>query len=162
MKYFLSLLTFLLITSCNSQKNMNNYTTIEYEAGACFGFCPIYKMTINSDRNAILDAERFNFTTGNSKDDFSKPREGTFKAVIKEADYKKLVKLLKEINPKELKSKYGNHNITDLPTSYLRLKFVDGSKNEIEDYGKHGTDKLVELYKFFEDLKHNQEWKKVD
>lgn len=139
----------------------SKYSTIEYEAGACFGSCPIFKITINPDRTAVLEAEHFNFSKEFSKGEFDKPREGTFKTTIKEKDYKKLTALLDDLNVKNLSEKYGTRNITDLPTSYLRIKFEDESSKNIEDYGKRGSEKLSILYKFFEDLKHNQQWEKV-
>ena len=108
MKYVFSLLAFVLLISCTTQKNSSQFSKIEYEAGPCFGFCPIYKMTINPDRTAVLEAERFNFSKGNSKDDFSKPREGTFTATIKKEDFDKLVVLLNDLDAKSLKDFYGN------------------------------------------------------
>jgi len=161
MKYLLSLFAALLLFSCSTQKNQSKYSTIEYEAGACFGFCPIYKMTIQSDRTAVLEAEHFNFSKGTSKDEFSKPREGTFTTTIKEADYNKLVALLDGLDVKNLQGKYGSQNISDLPTSYLRIKFADGTSKNTEDYGKRGSEKLKATYQFFEDLKTNQQWTKV-
>ncbi|MCX8534309.1 DUF6438 domain-containing protein [Chryseobacterium luquanense] len=161
MKYLLSLFAIVALFSCQSQKMQSKYSTIEYEAGACFGSCPIFKMTINPDRTAVLEAEHFNFSQGFSKGEFDKPREGTFKTTIKEEDYKKLTALLDGLNVKTLNEKYGTRNITDLPTSYLRIKFSDGTDKNVEDYGKRGTEKLTAAYKFFEDLKHNQKWEKV-
>ncbi len=161
MKYLLSLFAAVLLLSCSTQKSQSKYSTIEYEAGACFGFCPIYKMTIQADRTAVLEAEHFNFSKGTSKDEFSKPREGTFTTTIKEADYNKLVALLDGLDVKNLQDKYGSRNVTDLPTSYLRIKFADGTSKNTEDYGKRGSEKLIKVYQFFEDLKTNQQWTKV-
>lgn len=160
MKYMLLLLGTALLMACTVQ-NKSEYQTIEYEAGACFGFCPIFKMTINPDRTAVLEAEHFNFSDGRSKDEFSMPREGTFKGTIKEEDYRTLVEMLNALKPKTLKDKYGSRNVTDLPTSYLRLNFKDGSSKVVEDYGKQGTPDLEKLYRYFEDLRHNQIWEKV-
>lgn len=161
MKYLLSLFAAVILFSCSTQKNQSKYSVIEYEAGACFGSCPIFKMTINPDRAAVLEAEHFNFSKGFSKGEFDKPREGTFKTTIKVDDYKKLTALLDDLDIKSLNEKYGELNITDLPTSYLRIKFSDGSEKNIEDYGKRGTEKLMTVYNFFEDLKHNQSWQKI-
>ncbi|MCE3075738.1 DUF6438 domain-containing protein [Chryseobacterium gwangjuense] len=161
MKYLFGLLTALLLFSCSTQKNTSKYSTVEYEAGACFGSCPIFKITINPDRTAVLEAEHFNFSKEFSKAEFSKPREGTFKGTIKEEDYKKLTALLDGLAVQNLNEKYGERNVTDLPTSYLRVNFTDGKSKNIEDYGKKGTEKLAEVYHFFEDLRHNQQWTKV-
>lgn len=151
----------IFLFSCNSQKTNSKYSKIEYEAGACFGSCPIFKITINPDRTAIFEAEHFNFSKGFSKGEFDKPREGTFKGTIKAEDYNKLIALLDALNVKSLNDKYGERNVTDLPTSYLRINFTDNTSKTIEDYGKKGTEKLVEVYKFFEDLRTNQQWTKV-
>ncbi len=161
MKYLFGLLTVMLLFSCSSQKNSSKYSTIEYEAGACFGSCPIFKITINPDRSAVLEAEHFNFSKEFSKAEFSKPREGTFKGTIKEEDYNKLLALLDGLDIKKLNGKYGERNVTDLPTSYLRINFTDNTSKTVEDYGKKGTEKLAEVYKFFEDLRTNQQWTKV-
>ena len=158
MKYLLSLFAFTFLLNCSSTKTVVNYDRIEYEAGACFGFCPIYKMTINSDRTAIFEAERFNF----SQDRTSEEEEGTFKGTINEDEYKQLISMLNSLKSKDLKDYYGNKNVSDLPTSYLTLKFQDGTNKKIEDYGKHGTPDLEKVYQFFEDLKTNQTWTKIE
>lgn len=160
MKYLLSLFAFILIMSCTTQ-NTEKLSKIEYEAGACFGFCPIFKMTINPDRTAIIEAERFTFTEGRTQSDITE-KEGTFKATIKAEDYNKLVSMLEGANLKSLKSFYGNKNVTDLPTAYLTVHYPDGTSKKIEDYGKGGTEKLNEIYDFLEDFRKNQQWTKVD
>ena len=160
MKYIVFLLSMVFVVSC-ATPTPSNYSKIEYNAEACFGFCPIFKITVNPDRTAVIDAERFTFTEGRSKDDFSGPREGIFKTTIKQADYNKLISLLDELNLKNLNGYYGNKNITDLPTANLRITFTDGSTKHIEDYGKGGTEKLDELYTFIEDLRKTQTWTRV-
>jgi len=69
--------------------------------------------------------------------------------------------MLNDLKIKSLNSKYGNHNITDLPTSYLTVNYQDGTSKKIEDYGKNGTEKLKELWNFLEDLRKTQSWTKV-
>lgn len=161
MKYLLGLCALIFLFSCTSQATNSKYTKIEYQAGACFGFCPVFKMTINPDRTAIFEAEHFNFNDKPSKDEFSKPREGTFTGTIKEKDYNKLIRLLDGLDVKNLKDKYGSRNITDLSTAYLRINFNDGTSKNVEDYGKRGSEKLSEVYHFIEDLRKNQQWTKV-
>lgn len=160
MKYLLSLLTFVLLMSCTAQ-NQSQYSKIQYEAGACFGFCPMFKMTINPDRTAIIDAEHFTFEEGRSKADFSKAKEGVFKATIKKEEYDKLISLMNGLNIKSLNAKYGDRRVTDLPTSYLTVTYKDGTVKKVEDYGKNGTEKLAELWTFLEDLRKTQTWTKV-
>lgn len=161
MKYLLAFLTIIVLSSCKTQQPTATYQQIEYEAGPCFGFCPIFKLTINSDRSAVLEAEHFNFSKNFGKEEFSNPREGTFTTTIKPSDYDTLTNLITKLNVKSLKDLYKDKLITDLPTSHLRVKFADGSSKSIEDYGKKATPELVEVYQFLEALKHNQTWKKV-
>jgi len=161
MKYILSFCALIFVFSCTSQKVNPKYSKIEYEATPCFGFCPVFKMTINPDRTAVFEAEHFNFSEKPSKDEFSNPREGTFTGTIKEEDYNTLLKLLDDLEVKNLKDKYGEKNITDLSTSYLRINFADGTSKNIQDYGKRGSEKLSKVYHFFENLRKNQDWTKV-
>lgn len=161
MKYLLTILSLTFLMSC-ATTTKSKYSKIEYEAGACFGFCPIFKITINPDRTAVIEAERFTFTEGRTKDDMAGEKEGTFKATIKEADYQLLLSKLDSLDFKNLKDYYGNKNITDLPTSYLNITFMDGTKKRIEDYGKGGTEQLDELYQIIEDLRKSQVWTKVN
>lgn len=155
MKYLFTLLTTLFLMSCATPQ-MSTYSKIEYEAGACRGFCPNFKITINPDRTAIIDAERFTFT-----EVFSEAKEGIFRTTLKENDYKILLSKLESLNLKSLNNYYGNKNVSDLPTAYLKVTFADGSVKHIEDYGKGGTEKLDELYSFIEDLRKSQTWIKV-
>lgn len=159
MKYFIYLFAMILLVSCATQKTEIN--KIEYQAGACFGFCPMFKLTITPNRTAIIDAERFTFEEGKEKSDFGKAKEGIFKTTINEESYHKLIGMLNDLKIKSLNSKYGNHNITDLPTSYLTVNYQDGTSKKIEDYGKNGTEKLKELWNFIEDLRKTQSWTKV-
>lgn len=161
MKYLSTLLITLLLFSCASQ-NSSKYTKVQYEAGACYGFCPVFKMTINPDRTAIIEAERHTFTQANTRGASSEEREGTFTATLKDADYQKMIALLESADLKSLKDEYKNRNVSDLPSSYLRINFSDNTSKNIEDYGKNGTPKLKEIYTFMEALRVNQTWTKVN
>ena len=160
MKYLSTLFITLLLFSC-APKNSSKYSKIQYEAGACFGFCPIFKMTINPDRTAVIEAEHFTFSEGKSKGEFSEEKEGTFTATLTEADYQKMVALLDGVNLSSLKDEYNNKNVSDLPTSFLRINFADGTSKNIEDYGKNATPKLREIYDFMEGLRKTQNWTKI-
>lgn len=156
MKYLFSFLFALFVLSCTSQPK-SNYSKIEFNSGACFGFCPIFSMTIDSERNAVFEAQQFNFSRN-----VSKKAEGTFKTTIKPEDYAALVALLDSAKLKSLNDFYGNKNITDLPTGRLNVTFSDGSTKQIEDYGKNGNDDLKKIYAYFEGLKKSQNWTKVE
>lgn len=155
MKLF-SIFLFAFLLSCQAQTATSEYSKIEFESGACFGKCPVYKITISSDREALLEAERFNFS-----EELPTKREGTYKTVINQENFNQLLGLLHQLQPLSLQDFYGNKKIMDLPSSYLRLYFQDGSQKQIQDYGKAGTPQLETLYQFFEDLKTTQNWSKI-
>lgn len=161
MKYIFCLLAFLGLVSCSTSQ-VSKYSKIEYEVGPCFGFCPVYKITIDGNRNAVLEAEHFNFSKGGSKDDFSKPREGTFKATISQDDYQKLVSMIDSADVKSLKDSYIDERIMDASKSDLRIFFTDGSKKSIQLSAGEKPQKLIELQKYIVSIKEKQNWKKVN
>lgn len=161
MKSLFSILVFTLLMNCTTQKK-SNYSKIEYQAGACFGLCPIFKMTINPDHSVVVDAERFTFQKGNTKSDFNKPKEGIYKTQLSDETYKILENKLDSLNINTLKEKYGDKNITDLPTSHLKITYKEGGSKSIEDYGKSGTPELRTFYQFIESLIQSQNWTKTE
>ncbi|WP_028122042.1 DUF6438 domain-containing protein [Epilithonimonas tenax] len=160
MKYLLSLVMILGLMSCTTSQ-VSKYSKIEYEVGPCFGFCPIFKMTIDSERNAVLEAEHYNFSQGEGRSDLDKPREGTFKSVINAEDYQKLTLLTDAANVKTLKDSYIDKRIMDASKSHLRIFFSDGSKKDIAISAGEKPEKLVALYTYMTELKKNQKWEKV-
>lgn len=159
MKYLFSLFIILGLMSCTSSQT-SKYSKIEYEVGPCFGFCPIYKIIINPDRTAILEAEHYNFTEG-ERGQQDMPREGTFKSVISKEDYQKLITLTDAADVKMLKDSYIDKRIMDASKSDLRIFFTDGTKKDIQISAGEKPEKLVALYSFINELKKNQKWEKV-
>jgi hypothetical protein len=60
-----------------------------------------------------------------------------------------------------LKSLQDNYRVpwTDDQTSWLKIKFNDGSVKEIQDYGLRGSFGLRLLYNIFFDLRSSENWK---
>ncbi|GGG57741.1 DUF6438 domain-containing protein [Epilithonimonas arachidiradicis] len=160
MKYILSLLVFIGLMSCTTSQT-TQYSKIEYEVGPCFGFCPIYKITINSDRTAVLEAEHFNFSQGEGKGDFDKPREGTFKSTVSKEDYDQLIALTDAANVKSLNDKYEDKRIMDASKTNLRVYFSDGSKKGIAMSAGEKPEKLTKLITYISELKQKQQWEKI-
>lgn len=148
-----------MISSCQSTRP--EIKQITYEAGACFGFCPIYKMNLLMDRSAIIEAERFTFSNPQSKDWNEKEKEGTFRATISEASMNEILQQISELKLKEGNHKYGNRNVTDLPTAYLTIEYQNAEPVIIEDYGKAGTPELKALYQTIENLRESETWQKT-
>jgi len=61
--YIITLLVAAFFVSCHSAKNgcrkSTKNTYISIEQTACFGECPIYKLTVDGNGSALLDARRF-------------------------------------------------------------------------------------------------------
>lgn len=160
MKYLFSLLFILGLMSCTTSQ-VTKYSAIEYQVGPCFGFCPTYKITIDSNRNAILEAEHFNFSEGGSKDDLNKPREGTFKATLSTEDYKRLVDATDAANIKTLNESYIDKRIMDASKVNLRVTFADGTKRDIAMSAGEKPKTLTDLTTLIDEIKQNQKWVKV-
>lgn len=160
MKYLFSLLFILGLMSCTTSQ-VTKYSAIEYQVGPCFGFCPTYKITIDSNRNAILEAEHFNFSEGGSKDDLNKPREGTFKATLSTEDYKRLVDATDAANIKTLNESYIDKRIMDASKVNLRVTFADGTKRDIAMSAGEKPKTLTDLATLIDEIKQNQKWVKV-
>ena len=154
-------MVFLGLMSCNSSQ-VSKYSAIEYQVGPCFGFCPTYKITVDADRNAILEAEHFNFSKGGSKDDMNKPREGTFKATVSTEDYKKLVNAADAANIQTLNDSYIDKRIMDASKVNLRVTFSDGTKKDIAMSAGEKPKTLTDLTTVINDIKQNQNWEKVN
>ncbi len=163
MKYLFSLLVLFGLSACTtSQTQTSKYSKIEYEVGPCFGFCPIYKITIDDNRNAVLEAEHFNFSEGEGRGDFDKPREGTFESTISKEDYDKLIALTDAANVKTLKNSYIDERIMDASKTTLRIYFSDGTKKEISISAGEKPTELKALYTYIAELKKNQKWQKIN
>lgn len=115
----------------------------------------MFKLTITPNRTAIIDAERFTFEEGKGKSDFGKAKEGIFKTTINEESYHKLIGMLNDLKIKSLNSKYGNHNITDLPTSYLTVNYQDGTSKKNRRLRKKWNRKTKRTLEFFRRFTQN-------
>lgn len=123
-----------------------NIQKIEYKTTMCFGTCPVFNLTIYSDRSAKYDALKFN-----------KPN-GVFNGTIDTKTYSELVGLLNYIDFPTLKDNYSV-NWTDDQTCTLKITYDNGETKTITDYGKIGTYGLDRAYNILFSLRQNQKWK---
>ncbi len=137
-------------------KNIGKYSIekIQYLTKGCFGTCPIFEITIDKNGKAKFVAEAFNFV-----EKFTKEIEGRFKTTILASKYKSLVELLNYMNFPNLKNNYSSGEITDLPSSILKVTYNNGKVKVINDYGMSGTVELIQLYSIIDKLRFDQNWK---
>jgi hypothetical protein len=122
MKKIVIILVLIYFTGCSSSKHTYNAENliIKMEKTPCYGFCPVYDLTITGDGNAILLGKK------NIK------KIGTFICVIPPAKLDSLVKEFEEIKFWDLQDRYDGKK-TDLPTTYVSLT-LDGKTKRIRDY----------------------------
>lgn len=129
---------------------------IEFAAWPCYGTCPMYQMIIDSDRRAYFIASHFNFDRTHAG--YTSKEEGVFITTVLQNNYNKLSALLDDINFTHLTEEY-TVRYTDAPSATLRITYNNGKIKTIRDYGKVGSYGLMTLYKMFDELRFNQEWK---
>lgn len=125
---------------------LNGFTQLSFEAGACFGTCPQFSMSIQADGSASYLAKNYNDTQGN------------FTTGIKKAQLDSLMTLVADANVYSLKDTF-RVPITDQATYYLQLQTPDGRRKSIMDYGARGSDGLKKIYDFIFSLRRSQNWK---
>jgi hypothetical protein len=119
---------------------------IKFSTTYCYGTCPVFELTIRSDRSATFNAIEYN------------DRKGKFKATIDTASYNRLIQTINYIKLTSLNKNY-NVNWTDDQTCTLKVKFNSGQTKEISDYGLIGTYGLQNLYNQLFALRETQKWK---
>ena len=120
---------------------------IEFETTMCFGTCPVFKMTIDSNRDAVYESIKFNAQ-----------KTGKYQTRIDNKTYLRLKDLLNYTNFPKLKNSY-RVSWTDDQTSTLKITYDNGKVKTIEDYGLIATFGLCQAYKILFNLRGSQEWK---
>ncbi|UHO37347.1 hypothetical protein H5J24_16650 [Chryseobacterium capnotolerans] len=153
----------------NPQPKKYSIKQISYEAGPCYGTCPMFKLELNKNKISTFTALAFNFIDDNDPEaaanaigNLNKGKnEGIFKSQIKPSDFAAIEELLNYIDFPNLNDSYSI-SATDNPSSTLTIVYNTGKIKKIQDYGLVGTYGLKNLYKILFNLRLNQEWKKVE
>ncbi|WP_160138457.1 DUF6438 domain-containing protein [Chryseobacterium sp. c4a] len=144
---------------------------ISYEAGPCYGTCPMFKLELNKNKMSKFTALAFNFmdhydseTAANAIGNLNKGKnEGVFKSQIKPSDFANIEEILNYIDFPNLNNSYSI-SATDNPSSTLTIVYNTGKikkTKKIYDYGLVGTYGLKILYTILFDLRFNQNWEKI-
>jgi hypothetical protein len=131
----------LLALTVNAQdKTLTKKDSITLERGACFGTCPIYKVSIASDGTVMF--EGFNYTK----------TKGKATARIKRQDFQKLVKEFEKIKYFSLDDKYvpGEANCgpsaTDMPYVKSSIQLKGKAKSVSHYQGCFGSEVVRSLF----------------
>jgi hypothetical protein len=116
---------------------------ITLERTACFGTCPVYKLTIYGDGRVVYVGGDFVGV------------KGTQTAEITRADVKAVVDEFYRIDYFSLQSEY-TAPITDLPTTITSIS-IGGTRKQVTDY--HGApQKLRDLEKRIDEIAGSSKW----
>ncbi|HVI47049.1 MAG TPA: DUF6438 domain-containing protein [Chitinophaga sp.] len=129
----------------NAAPSPSRLKSIRLARTSCLGTCPVYNLTINSDRSADYNA---GYYTGKS---------GHFTGLIRETEFNELMQLIDYIHVQSLDVNY-DIDATDHATAHLTIIFEDGQEKSIRDYGMSGTHGLGLLYSFIDVLRNSQKW----
>lgn len=156
MKRYLIALTFsviviLSLTGCvgkytNGEPNYEDMV-ITLERTPCYGFCPVYKLTIQGNGNVVYEGE-----------DFVKTK-GIMEISIPKAKIDQLVEEFERVGYFSLNNYYTERTITDAPSVITSIT-VDGKTKTIEHY--HGDfdapEELTELEDAIDEIVNSDQW----
>jgi hypothetical protein len=148
MKKFIIFIVVVSLFSCNSSKQTYNAAnmTIKMEKTPCYGFCPVYNLTIEGNGIGTYIGKK------NVK------KIGTYKFNFSSAQIDSLVKEFEDINFWDLADKY-EAKITDLPTTYITFS-LNGRTKRIKDYFG-SPQSLKNLEEKLDRLSNDLNWIKV-
>lgn len=149
----------VLILSCANTKNSQKAVAQEkqvstedslflsFERTQCFGECPAYRITINSEGQCLYEGFKW------------VDRTGKHTAEISDEQMKEIRNMAGEIGFFELKDKYDGH-VSDLPSTIYILSRTGGGEHKrvIDRY--QGPQELREFGKFLDRMLLNLDWKK--
>ena len=116
----------LAVSAQTSSKDTDQITEVTLERTACFGTCPVYKVTLRSDGTILYEGREF------------VEMKGTYKGQVYGFD--RLARLIISQGYFNLKDKYSI-NATDLPSAVTSV-VRDGKRKTIVDYGGTGPIEL--------------------
>jgi hypothetical protein len=122
---------------------------ITLERTACFGNCPVYKLTIYGDGRVVYDGKKFVRI------------EGTITTVISEKEVKKLVNEFRNVDYFSFKDSYEDWNVTDMPSAITSI-IINGKTKTVSHY--HGDfnapEKLTKLERKIDEIVGSDQWTK--
>lgn len=126
-------------------KNQSQITEITLERTACFGTCPIYKVTLKRDGTATYVGKQFVERTGTYSGKFY--------------GFERLAQLIESRGYFDLKDNY-TINATDLPSTVTSVVRA-GRRKTITNYGDTGPVELWGIEQAIDGVLANTKWEKV-
>jgi len=120
---------------------------ITLERTPCYGFCPVYKLTIGGDGTVVYEGK--DFVSNRNREETTISRD----------EIDQLVKEFKRIDYFSLNDEYTERTITDAPSVITSIT-LDGKTKTIEHY--HGDfsapEELTELEDKIDEIVKSEKW----
>jgi hypothetical protein len=137
------------------QRTNGSDDQITLERTACFGTCPVYKLTIKSDGSVTFDGERFTKTVGTAT---GKINSTNFRALVSEFEKIDYFSLADAYTPG---TKQCPRMITDLPSANTSIH-LNGREKSVSHYRGCGSEgvlqKLTALEDKIDELAGTEKW----
>jgi len=126
------------------QKEQNSSNLISMSKGACFGTCPIYKMTIQKNGAATFEGKRFCNMIGPHIAQLSSEQLGSLEQDIAKINFEAFAEKIESM-------------IADLPSTELTFFRADGSPKSIW-WNMNGPEQLLNLSAILEMYRGDLDW----
>lgn len=120
---------------------------ITLQRDPCFGFCPVYKLSIRGDGTTTFEGEQHVAITG------------TQTGTISQADIASLVAEFERTEYFALNDDYMNYEMTDLPYTTTSITY-NGKSKTVRHYHGDSTapEKLTNLENTIDQIANSQQW----
>jgi Domain of unknown function (DUF6438) len=138
-----------------SPQEVPSDTVITLERTACYGTCPIYKLTISADGGVVFEGLRFVKSVG------------TAKTTISKEQFRELLARFEKLDYFDLRDRYEQPDdgckqwVTDNPSVITSIRTNGKSKSVRHYYGCWGVEVLAELTKLeraIDDAVNSAQW----
>jgi hypothetical protein len=149
MKYLSVLFAYCFcLFSCKTSQIKNKYehSSIVMEKTACYGTCPVYRISLSGSGKAIYEGKKYVEKTGK------------FEKQLSAQQTQKIFSTFEASNFTDFRSEY-TEPVTDLPTTYLTFSHRGFSKT-VKDY-YNAPAELKKLEKLVEEVANSEGWTEV-
>ena len=134
MRAFLIAVAAFAIASCATTTDtggMGEVRSITMEDEPCFGFCPVYRITLTPGDNYVLDGQRHTATQGISE---GRLQAGSFEAAVEALETAGFRSLPEDLTYNNAEACPGPQ-VSDMPSTIVTVEYANGS-NTVNHY--HG------------------------
>jgi hypothetical protein len=121
--------------------------SISLERTACFGFCPVYQITVESNGTVTYQGEMFVAV------------EGEQSSQISQDQIRQIARQLESIDFLSLQDEYTDRGATDMPSAILTLQVNGETKRVVHYHGDFSApEKLTRLENLIDEITNSTQW----